>query len=70
LEEYKTPDDFVGAVGTCPRPLVVLLDYQQEAIKEQNKIMQPKFMIGNIFNFISNVPSDYFRVLHPKLKSE
>lgn len=42
----------------------------EEMSKEQQKKKDPTFSIANVFNFLDNVPSDYFRIIHPKMQSE
>jgi hypothetical protein len=70
LVQYKTPENFLDAVSTCPTPLNLQLDLTEEMQKEQLKKNDPTFNASNIFNFLDNVPSDYFRIIHPKMKSE
>lgn len=63
---HKTPQELVYAVATCPKNLKFQKDPSEETRPEPKYRKAPAFSAGSFINFILNVPSDYYRALHPK----
>jgi hypothetical protein len=67
LLTYKTPEELITAIATCPRVLTFFKEPAEEATLENNSRKAPAFGIANIIYFLLNVPSDYYRVIHPRI---
>jgi len=67
LAEYKTLEDLKDAVSTCSIPLKLKRDPMDEARLHVSNPKEPKVKPKNILSFVMNVPSDYYRVIHPKM---
>jgi len=66
IQTYKTPEQLIKAIESCR----VHLKFKQDASEASAEMMQrkdPKFKIDNLFYFIMNIPSDYYRVIQPKI---
>ena len=64
---YKTPNELIDALSTCDKPLKFKTDSDEKAHLGLIKWKPPTFTLKNLLNFIMNVPSDYYRVVHPKI---
>jgi len=68
--EYKTCEDLKEAISTCSRPLKLKRDPIDEARLHVSNPKEPKVKPKNILHFVMNVPSDYYRVIHPKMTAK
>ena len=72
FNDFKNAEEFYNAVGTCPTRLKInnsFFDQKlNELIKEKKfgKKKLSKRIQNKIFNFIMNIPSDYYRFLNPR----
>lgn len=68
ITTYKTPEELIKAIESCRTHL----KFKQDASEASAEMMQrkdPKFKLDNLFYFIMNIPSDYYRVIQPKIIS-
>ena len=67
LRMENTPAEFLTMLATSSRPFKLKLSPQEEASLHIYKKKAPKYGAKNLLNFILNVPSDYYRVIHPRV---
>lgn len=67
LRIARTPVDFILMLATTSAPLKLKMSPAEENSLLMLKKKTPKFGLKNIIYFIMNVPSDYYRVVHPKI---
>jgi len=67
IQNFKCVDELISALETCPRTLKLKWDPTDDPSLNTKNPKQPKIKPMNFIHFIMNVPSDYFRVLHPKM---
>lgn len=72
LVQFKKPSDLTKAIGTCPDLLKVDPFLKDILLNEQIKKAKLKkrktsaLILNKILNFIFNIPSDYYRMTHPR----
>ena len=66
LMMVRSPSELVFMLGTCSRPLKTNITPAEEMSLGLRKKKTPKFKPKNLIYFIMNVPSDYYRVIHPR----
>jgi len=66
LQVYKTPEELISALESCTSHLKFKKDASEAASAEMLRKKDPKFTVDNLFYFIMNIPSDYYRVIQPK----
>lgn len=64
---YKTPQKLIAALSSCLITLKFKTDEEEKAKLGLIRWKKPKFTVGNFVNFIMNAPSDYYRVVHPRV---
>ena len=69
IQTYKTPEELIRAIESCRIHLKFKQDASEAASAEMMQRKDPKFKIDNLFYFIMNIPSDYYRVIQPKIIS-
>ena len=62
----RSPSELVFMLGTCSQPLKVNITPAEEVSLGLYKKKTLKFKPKNLIYFIMNVPSDYYRVIHPR----
>ena len=67
LQTYKTPEELISALEACVMHLKFKKDAAEEASNEMMLKKDPKFKPANLLYFIMNIPSDYYRVIQPKI---
>jgi len=67
LQNFKNLDELISALETCSKPIKPKWDPTEDPSLNTKNPKQPKIKPMNFIHFIMNVPSDYFRVLHPKM---
>ena len=62
----RSPLELVFMIGTCSQPLKANITPAEEVSLGLHKKKVPKFKPKNLIYFIMNIPSDYYRVIHPR----
>jgi len=70
LYEFKTPNELIEALSTCPKALKFKTNPEEKANLALVRWKKPGFTFWNFINFIMNTPSDYYRVIHPMMLHE
>lgn len=66
LVTYPNIESFVSAIATCSVSLKFHVEIGEEMqLDAVNQTKPPKFSGKAVLNYIWNIPSDYFRLLHP-----
>lgn len=64
---YQTMDSLCKAIGTCSKTLKFHIEPGEEMeLDAAYQKKPPKITAKTVFNYVWNIPSDYFRLLHPK----
>ena len=66
LGNIKTPQELISTLETSCKFLKFKRDPNEEASLNMLKLKKPRMKAINFIYFIMNVPSDYYRVIHPK----
>ena len=64
---YKSPEELTAALSSCQKYLTFKTDPTEKAGLGLVRWKYPKFTSKNLISFIMNVPSDYYRVVHPRV---
>ena len=67
LRMENTPAEFIAMLATASRPFKLKMSPAEEAMLHIYKKKAPKYGVKTLWNFILNVPSDYYRVVHPRV---
>jgi len=68
LTEYRTPEELINVIATCPLLLTSKVEFDECRILAERRIKELRPNLKTLQNYIMNIPSDYYRVLHPKYK--
>jgi len=67
LRMENTPAEFFAMISTASRPLKLKMSPEEETMLHIYKKKAPKYGAKTLLNFLLNVPSDYYRVVHPRV---
>ena len=63
---FNTPEMLISAIATCSKTLKFKNERNEEPIIISEKEVTVVDWFWRIVDFIMNVPSDYYRVIHPR----
>ena len=72
LSTEKKPQDLINFISTCDHRLRVTSDFDDIKLREMIKKKKIKsiplddLILKKLTHFIYNIPSDYYRLLHPR----
>ncbi len=63
---FETPEKLIAGIATCSKILKFKKERNEEPIIVREKEVTVNDILWRIVDFIMNVPSDYYRVIHPR----
>jgi len=69
MVEWRTLEDLLNVISVCDVLLQSKVEFDDDRILAERRMKEFRPNLKTMKNFIVNVPSDYFRVLHPKYKA-
>ena len=64
--KFETPEKLISGIATCSKILKFKNERNEEPIIIREKEVTVVDWLWRIVDFIMNVPSDYYRVIHPR----